>query len=151
MYSEIEEKNSSLEQFTLSNYVSTTSIATKNELDKHKMNVIFIGTGDKIINQSPVSGTKVVTGDKVFLVTNNKNIKMPNMIGWSRSDVITYCNLANLEYKITGYGYVTTQSIKLGTAIDKNQAIEVVLANKEIKTNTSNTSNSNSTSKKKGT
>ena len=109
------------------------SVSAKNELDKKKMNTVIIGAGDKIVNQYPIAGTKVVTGDRVFLVTNDKTIKMPNMLGWSRSDITTFCNLANQEYKITGYGYVTTQNIKVGTILDGSQAIEVTLANKEVK------------------
>ena len=74
---------------------------------------------------------------------------MPNMIGWARSDIITFCNLANLEYKITGYGYVINQNIAAGTAINNNQAVEVILANKEVKTAVNKTTSN--TNKKTGT
>lgn len=132
MYSNIEEQNGDIQKYIMQSYLSTSTIASKNQLEKLKLNVVVIGDGDKIINQYPVKGTTVLTGDKIFLVTNSKNIMMPDMTNWARSDVVKFSNLAKIEYKTTGYGYVKNQNIKAGALIN-NQILEVELQNKELK------------------
>lgn len=132
MYSNIEEQNGDIQKYIMQSYLSTSTIASKNQLEKLKLNVVVIGDGDKIINQYPVKGTTVLTGDKIFLVTNSKNIRMPDMTNWARSDVVKFSNLAKIEYKTTGYGYVKNQNIKAGALIN-NQILEVELQNKELK------------------
>lgn len=132
MYSDIETQNSNIQKYIMPSYLSTPVVASKNQLEKLKLNVVVIGDGDKIINQYPVKGTTVLSGDKVFLVTNSKTINMPDMTNWSRSDVIKFANLAKIEYKTHGYGYVKKQSLKAGTLIN-NQVLEVELENKVYK------------------
>lgn len=134
MYSDIEEQNSDIQKYIMPSYLSSSTITSKNQLEKLKLDVVVIGDGDKIINQYPVKGTTVLTGDKIFLVTNSKNIKMPDMTNWARSNVVKFASLAKIEYKTTGYGYVKKQNIKAGTLIN-NQLLEVELQNKELKKN----------------
>ena len=55
------------------------------------------------------------------------------MIGWSRIDVINYCNLANISYEIEGTGFVVNQSIKEGTAVLKEDKLVVTLNDKITK------------------
>lgn len=132
MYSDIEEQNSNIQKYIMPSYLSTSTITSKNQLEKLNLNVVVIGDGDKIINQYPTKGTTVLTGDKIFLVTNSKNIKMPDMTNWARSDVVKFANLSKIEYKTTGYGYVKKQNIKAGSLIN-NQLLEVEFQNKELK------------------
>ncbi len=132
MYSSVEQQNIDIQKYIMPSYLSTSTVTSKNQLEKLKLNVVVIGNGDKIINQYPVKGTTVLTGDRIFLVTNSKNITMPNMTNWSRSDVVKFANLAKIEYKTTGYGYVKKQNIKAGTLIN-NQVLEVDLQNRTFK------------------
>lgn len=132
MYSDIEEQNSNIQKYIMPSYLSASTITSKNQLEKLNLNVVVIGDGDKIINQYPTKGTTVLTGDKIFLVTNSKNVKMPDMTNWARSDVVKFANLAKIEYKTTGYGYVKKQNIKAGSLIN-NQLLEVEFQNKELK------------------
>ena len=80
------------------------------------LDVVVLGNGDKIIDQYP-KNTTLVTDDKIFLLTNDSNIKMPNLKGYSRIDAISLLNLLNIDYEIEGYGFVTEQSIKAGENI----------------------------------
>ena len=59
MYSNIEEQNGDIQKYIMQSYLSTSTIASKNQLEKLKLNVVVIGEGDKIINQYPVKGTTV--------------------------------------------------------------------------------------------
>ena len=51
---------------------------------------------------------------------------MPDITGWSVSEVNTLCKLLNLKLKTIGYGNVKTSSIKAGTTITEGTNIEVV-------------------------
>ena len=79
--------------------------------------VILLGDGDRIIKQYPISGTTLLTGDKVFLLTNAKEILMPNLVGYSRIEAIALLDLIDVEYELDGYGFVTEQNIKVGEQI----------------------------------
>ena len=81
------------------------------------MNVVVLGNGEKIINQYPKAGVKVNKIDKIFLLTNGNEIKMPNIVGYSAKDVNTLINLLNLKTESIGNGYVTSQSIPEGTIL----------------------------------
>ena len=96
------------------------------------LNTIVIGDGDKVVGQYPTAGSAVITGDKVFLLTNGSKIMVPNLTNWSRIEVIKFCELAKIDYKINGYGYVIKQNIKAETELN-GQIIEVDLQNKEHK------------------
>ncbi len=80
------------------------------------LDVVVLGDGNKIINQYP-KNTTLVTNDKIFLLTNDNNIKMPDLKGYSRIEAISILNLLDIDYEIEGYGYVTEQSIKYGSDI----------------------------------
>ena len=52
---------------------------------------------------------------------------MPDIKGWSSSEVITLCKLLNIKYNLTGNGVVTKTSIEPDTVITKNTKIEITL------------------------
>lgn len=93
-------------------------------------NIVLIGNGNKVIDQYPKEGTKLSSLDTVILKTNDANITMPNMTGWSRGLVEAYYKLANIKYSIEGYGYVTMQSIPVGTKLDPNIEVKITLNSK---------------------
>ena len=118
------EKNDKQKEFTMPSYMSKDVSNIKIELETKKMNPIIIGDGDKIIKQYPKVGTKLIEGDKVLLLTNS-NYSMPNIIGWSKSDINSLCNLLNITCKGEGNGYATSQSITAGTTITPDMNLEV--------------------------
>lgn len=103
-------------KYVLNNYINKNVLDVKNELKD--LDVIILGDGENIINQYPKSGSSVISGDKLFLVTNG-NITMPNFIKYSRIDAISLLNLLNIDYELEGYGRVFEQSIKEGNPLDK--------------------------------
>ena len=52
---------------------------------------------------------------------------MPDITNWSSNEVITFCNLIGLKYKINGYGLVSSYSIATNSLIDLNSTLEVTL------------------------
>lgn len=105
---------------TLDNYISKFLDTTLEELKNKKIDVIILGNGKYIINQYPLKNKTLLSGEKLFLLTNDKEIKMKNLKGWSLSEVKTYCNLIGLKLEYNGYGYVINQSIEENAILDVN-------------------------------
>ena len=109
------------------NYISKdTNEATKN-INDLGLEAIALGNGSNIINQFPLKSTEVLLSSKVFLQTDSDEYIMPNIEGWSSSEVMNFCNLIGLKYKFSGYGIVSDFNILEGTVIDKNKVLEVKL------------------------
>lgn len=103
-------------KYTLENYINKNVDDVVNDLKNKNLDVVVLGSGDKVINQSLKNGTEVLSKDKIFLLTN-KDVVMPDLIGYSRIDAITVLNLLNVSYEIDGYGVVKEQSISKGESI----------------------------------
>lgn len=88
---------------------------------------VIIGSGNKIIDQYPKAGTIINNADKIFILTNNKDIKLENMMNWSNRDVTNYCKLINVRCNVEGYGYVYNQSVATGTIISNITEINIKL------------------------
>ncbi len=112
---------------TLDNFISTETTNTEEKLKKLGLTVVKLGNGKYIINQYPEKGTKVLVGNKIILLTNDSEYKMPNVIGWSSNEITTLCKLLNIEFKITGNGIVTKTSIEPDTILTKGTKIEITL------------------------
>lgn len=120
----------SITKYKLNSYTSKNTIDIKKELEENKIVPIIIGNGDKIINQYPKSDTKVLSYDKVFLVTNDKNYTLPNLVGWSKKDATTLLDLLKIKYNLEGYGYVTSQSVPANTKLTGEEIITLMLSDK---------------------
>ena len=129
-YKDIVEVESSVDKtkvIKLDNYINTDVQKTVENLNNLGLKPIVIGDGNNVINQSPLKETKVLKGNKVFILTDYKGLKMPNMRGWTSSDVIGYCGLLGIRYNLNGYGKVIATSIEANTDIDINAELNVEL------------------------
>ncbi len=113
-------------------YIGKKTSVVKETLESNKLNPVIIGDGEYVINQYPARDVMVLDGDNIFIVTNKDEVKIPNLIGWSKKDVQTFANLANVDVEFEGNGYVETQSIDPKTVYDRSQKLNVVLKEKEI-------------------
>lgn len=112
----------------IENYLSKDISSVTTMLENQKLNIVVIGNGKYITNQYPLKNGTVLENGKLFLVTNGTELKMPNMTGWSLSDVKNYCNLIGLNLEYNGYGYVLTQSLAQDTVLDvANMTLSVQL------------------------
>ncbi len=129
-YKNITETENAIDEskiITLDNYISTDVQTTKDNLQAKGLTPIIIGNGSKIINQYPIKGNTIVAGSKVMLLTNDSNYVMPDVSGWSRSDIVTFCKLIHLNYQINGSGKVQSTSIATGSLIDQNSTLIINL------------------------
>lgn len=120
-------EESEINQITLGSYKNKLAVDVEKTLEDNKINTIIIGDGTRIIDQYPKSGSIVSQNDKVFLLTNGTNFVMPNMIGWSRSDVNIFAGLTNIRFNYTNYGYVISTSKNKNEKITFSDSIDVVL------------------------
>ena len=119
-------------KITLDNYINKNTVDVVNELEEKGLEVIKLGDGDKIIKQYPNKNLTLLSGDKVYLLTNDKNILMPSLIGYSRIEAIALLDLIGVDYELDGYGVVTEQSIAPDSIIDG--IVKLTLKQEEIET-----------------
>jgi penicillin-binding protein 2B len=99
----------------------------KEYMNTKNTNLIVLGDGNKVIKQYPTTNTEISSKDKVFVLTNGKNIVMPNIIGWSLREVLNLVDLVGIEYEIEGYGSVVNQSIKESDPITNESVLTITL------------------------
>ena len=96
------------------------------------VNLIIIGNGERVIDQYPYADLVVNNKSRLFLVTNNQEYTLPSFWQWGARDVLTYCQLTNLDCQFNGYGYVVNQDLKAGTKVKAKDVINIEL---ELKVN----------------
>lgn len=134
-YAKITESTSDVDYskiITLDNYISKKTTEMTEDLEKQNLVPVVIGDGKYIINQYPLKNTEMLIGNKLFLVTNSTNYLLPDMTGWSRNDVTTYCNLVDITCNISGYGYVASQTIGPNTSINNETIVDIQLNTRQI-------------------
>ena len=104
------EENNMLETIILPNYINKSVSDTKIELQKKGINVIVIGSGDKIIDTYPRANTKLISSDRVILYTNNIDT-IASLKGLSYKEVSYICSKENINCNISGNGYVKDYNI----------------------------------------
>lgn len=127
MFSE-EKEESNLGMIEIKSYLNQSVNEITTSLRNHGINVITIGNGEKVIKQSIIN-EKLISGEKIILLTNGSEYRMPDITGWSRNEIIKLFDLLNISYTINGYGFVTEQSIEKNTIITNDMNIEVSLNN----------------------
>ncbi|KGH56046.1 cell division protein FtsI [Oenococcus oeni S25] len=91
------------------------------------LNPIIIGDSSKKITLQSISAdTKIVSGQKIFVKTSG-DVIMPNMKGWSISDVSTFASLTGIKLSYSGAGKVVSQSISAKSTIKKGENLGVKL------------------------
>ena len=113
--------------YYMENFINKNTDAIRNKLDMQGIKYEVIGGGKKITNQYPSYNT-VVNG-KILLLTNDPNIGVPNIVGYSRKDAINLMKLLNIGYTIEGNGYVTEYQVEQNEA-GRPTKVNIKLADK---------------------
>ena len=129
IYNEPEDEATSNKE--IKNYINEETETVKEELQSMNITPIILGSGDVITDQYPIN-TTISSSEKVFLITDQTDYVLPDLTGYSRSDLETLFTFLNISYTIKGNGYLKSQSIKSGTKITPDMHIEVALES-EIK------------------
>lgn len=126
-YLQIEVQEEPMIEEKIENYINK-NVTTLESL-KENYRVLVFGDGDTIVSQYPMTGSSILKNDKLFFITNSSTYKMPDLTGFSRSDVLILASLLNFQYEMDGYGYVVSQSIPPETIITED-VIQIKLENK---------------------
>ena len=118
------------EIYKLPSYINKNKEDVVSDLNIHNLTPIVLGNGSKVVKQYPKMKSELVVGDKVFILTNDKILRMPNLTGYTRSEAISLCEMLNIDYEIVGYGRVINQSIIADSEVKKGMKIIVTLEDK---------------------
>lgn len=109
------------------NYVNHSLDFSKIISSENKVNIVILGDGKQVIKQLPLPKDQMLNNQKVLLLTDYSNLKMPNMLGWSLKDVTNFYALTGIEIITVGNGSVVSQSVDENADLNEVQSIKVVL------------------------
>lgn len=114
--------------YKLDSYINQSVNFVKAKLESKSINVQVIGNGSTVIEQFPEFGSKVMKNDRVFIKTESGDISLPNFVGWSRKDVLTFGSLSGINITIDGgNGLVVAQSAPEGTVVHSGDSLIITL------------------------
>ncbi|HHZ7163938.1 TPA: penicillin-binding protein [Enterococcus faecalis] len=108
------------DKVTVADYKNMTPAEALANAKVNGVDPVIIGDGEKIKKQSTPSGQTLMPNQKLILITNGTNY-MPDLTGWSKSDVTKFGDLLGLTVEFKGEGYVTKQSIAAETEITEKK------------------------------
>nr|WP_225426992.1 penicillin-binding transpeptidase domain-containing protein [Companilactobacillus kedongensis] len=114
---------------SIPSFLNSTTTKAQKKIDSLNLQAGIIGTGDKVVQQLPASGEKVMPGQRIVLLTNGA-MTMPDLSGWSKNDVLKFAEVTGKHVTTKGDGYVTSQSLKAGHVLNDSGKIIVTLKNK---------------------
>ena len=114
-------------EYKVPSFINQKLETVKTTLKSEKMNYKVIGSGDKVVKQYPEKNDKVTNKDTIYLITNDQNITVPNVVGLSSKVANNLLNLLGIKVKLDGVGYVTKQNIAGGTKITEGMEITLTL------------------------
>ncbi|WP_461239688.1 penicillin-binding transpeptidase domain-containing protein [Paucilactobacillus sp. N302-9] len=98
-------------------------------LTDKKLQPVVLGADSQVLEQSFAADQSVLQKSRIFVKTSGQ-MTMPDLSGWSKSDVDRFANFTGLKLTQKGSGFVKDQSIKSGTVFHKNQTISVTFESK---------------------
>ena len=123
-------KDDLTKEYIVESFINNDVDDVVKKLQDYGIKTTIIGEGNKVIRQSAMVNSILLGGDRVVLITNDKNITMPSVRGWSRKEIIILCDLLNIKYEFEGYGYAISQSIAAGEVINKDTVLTTILESK---------------------
>lgn len=131
-YGTEEESTSSvkIKEFKLSSYVNKKLADAKTDLDSLGLKYTVIGNGNKISKQYPEKNSTITSADTIYLITNDSNLTIPNVVGLSSKVAKNILQQLNVKVVLDGVGYVTAQSIPENTPITEGMEITLSLSPK---------------------
>ena len=117
-------------EYEMPSFINKDLESTKTTLTSQGMTYTVLGTGNKVIKQYPEKGDTITNKDTVYLITNDQNLTIPNVIGLSSKVANSLLGLLGVKVNLDGIGYVTAQSIQESTPITEGLEITLTLSPK---------------------
>jgi len=106
-----EEEDTEINAVEMPKVTGTTKEEVLKTLEDTQLNVTVVGNGDTIVQQLPLPNKTTIENQRVVLMTNGA-MTMPDMMGWSKNDVLKVSEITGLEFTFEGEGYVVSQSLE---------------------------------------
>ena len=119
-----------ISEYKMPSFINKDLESTKTTLTSQGMTYTVLGSGNKVIKQYPEKGDTITNKDTVYLITNDQNLTIPNVIGLSSKVANSLLNLLGVKVNLDGIGYVTAQSIPESTPITEGLEITLTLSPK---------------------
>lgn len=128
-----EEQEKSLERIKAPELVGKNSTQSAEALQEKGLKVTVVGNGEKITAVNVEEGEEILPNKHVILLTDKPS--MPNIMGWSKREVVQFADMLGLQLESTGNGYVVMQGIDEDTPIKKGDylGVEFLPPNEEKK------------------
>ena len=116
-----------INNYKVPSFINKKLDSVKTTLTSDKINYVVIGEGAKVVKQSPSPDKTMTNQDTIYLITNDRNQKVPNVVGLSSKVAKDLLQKLSIKVNLDGVGYVTEQSITPGTEITPNLEIKLTL------------------------
>lgn len=108
------------EQIKVEDYRQLAASKAASDANKRGLSAVVVGNGKKVLKQSSKPGEKAMANERLILITDGKKT-MPDVSGWSKSDILKLANLLGIEVSFKGEGYATKQNIEPFAEIGKKK------------------------------
>ncbi|MDR0922663.1 MAG: cell division protein FtsI [Lactobacillales bacterium] len=116
------------EEIKIVNYkgegINTSCLKARREI----LDPIIVGDGTKVAEQSTKAGNKLLPNQKLMFRTTG-NMTMPDVIGWTRSDLEKLEKLMNIKLELNGDGVAKDQSIVFNAKVNEGDTLKINLSN----------------------
>ena len=116
-----------VENYEVSSFINKKVESVKTMLEANRINYRIVGNGNKVMKQIPAAGTEITDKDKVYLITNDENITVPDVNGLSSKVAKELLEKLGIKVKLDGVGYVVAQSVPSNTKIEDGLEITLTL------------------------
>lgn len=116
--------------YEIPNFTNKKIDNVKLTLESNGIKYVVLGNGNKVIKQSPNNNDIISTNDTIYLITNDNNQTVPEVVGLSSKVSKDILQKLGLKVNLDGIGYVTEQSIAPGTPITDGMEINLKLSPK---------------------
>lgn len=121
-----EEASEEIERIEIPEIVGTNTATTMTTLKESGFKVTTVGSGDTITKANVEPGDCVIPTQHILLITDEP--AMPNVLGWSKREIVRFAELLDLQLEMFGSGYVTLQSVEAGIPIQEGSYLGVELS-----------------------
>lgn len=122
-----EESTDTIQSETMPNLIDSSALEAVAQMQNKNLNSAVIGAGDKIVQQFPLEGSTLYDEQKTILLTNGA-MTLPDMNGWSRSDVMKVAEMTGVEFEFEGEGYVSKQEFAPNSFIEPGKKVKISLS-----------------------
>jgi penicillin-binding protein 2B len=119
--------NKEVKSYEMESFINKSVSYSIKKLSVNTSKYVILGSGNKVVNQSPLPYSMISNEQRVFLLTNDTKYQMIDLKNYSKSDVLKYASLLNLKVNFKGNGYVSSQSISVGKTLNAKDVLTVTL------------------------